>query len=437
MTPGSSPSALSESFDPPAPSEDPTSILSEIDETLERLFQNVQNPQVVVKTAVRCPVLDLPSADPWGLDAQSGEPSRLDAPSAERSRPERSNTPQSARPKLLLPPEPAAVANWGISIPFGTSLIAAAAIGLVAIGAAFLVRTRPANRTQALEVRPAKLTVDSRPAGAELIVDGETRGSTPVTISLSPGGHLVTLRSNNVERSIPVQMASGIDIQQYFDFASANAPTAAFGKISVVSDPPKLRVSIDGRRLGITPLLIDEVAAGPHRVNLTGTSESLARDIVVEGGATASLVFTAPKASSTEMAGWLKVSAPFECLIFENGEMLGTTHAPKTMLTAGVHELTLTNQVVGFQESQRIEVTPGKVTAIVVNPPKAELSANARPWADVSIDGEPVGQTPLGHVVLPIGSHEIVFQHPQLGERRQTIVVTSQGPNRAAVDLSK
>ena len=33
--------------------------------------------------------------------------------------------------------------------------------------------------------------------------------------------------------------------------------------------------------------------------------------------------------------------------------------------------------------------------------------------------------------------HEMVFRHPQLGERRQTVTVTAKGPNRIAADLTK
>ena len=48
-----------------------------------------------------------------------------------------------------------------------------------------------------------------------------------------------------------------------------------------------------------------------------------------------------------------------------------------------------------------------------------------------------VGQTPLANLSLTLGTHEIVFRHPDLGERKQTIVVTAKGPNRIAVDLTR
>ncbi|MBW8868455.1 MAG: PEGA domain-containing protein, partial [Acidobacteria bacterium] len=56
---------------------------------------------------------------------------------------------------------------------------------------------------------------------------------------------------------------------------------------------------------------------------------------------------------------------------------------------------------------------------------------------EVTIDGKRFGPTPLGNVSLPIGSHEIVFTHPQLGERRQTAIVTLNGTNRVSVNLNQ
>ena len=62
---------------------------------------------------------------------------------------------------------------------------------------------------------------------------------------------------------------------------------------------------------------------------------------------------------------------------------------------------------------------------------------NARPWAEIIVDGANVGQTPIANIQITVGTHEMVFRHPQLGERKQTIVVTAKGPNRIAADLTK
>jgi hypothetical protein len=53
----------------------------------------------------------------------------------------------------------------------------------------------------------------------------------------------------------------------------------------------------------------------------------------------------------------------------------------------------------------------------------------------VFIDGNPVGETPIANLALPIGTHQVVFRHPELGERRQTIVVKVDGLLRVTQSL--
>ena len=64
-----------------------------------------------------------------------------------------------------------------------------------------------------------------------------------------------------------------------------------------------------------------------------------------------------------------------------------------------------------------------------------QVYVNARPWADVWIDGRLVGTTPLSAVSVPTGTHEIIWRHPEFGERRQTVVVSADVPTRLGVDL--
>jgi len=49
----------------------------------------------------------------------------------------------------------------------------------------------------------------------------------------------------------------------------------------------------------------------------------------------------------------------------------------------------------------------------------------ATPWATVTLDGQDLGETPVGNTTVAIGTHEVVFRHPQLGEQRFTATVTA------------
>jgi hypothetical protein len=58
------------------------------------------------------------------------------------------------------------------------------------------------------------------------------------------------------------------------------------------------------------------------------------------------------------------------------------------------------------------------------------------PWAEVWVGDQRLGETPLGNVSLPVGRHEVVFRHPQLGERRQPLVVKANTPARVVADFT-
>ena len=63
------------------------------------------------------------------------------------------------------------------------------------------------------------------------------------------------------------------------------------------------------------------------------------------------------------------------------------------------------------------------------------MNLNASPWAEVFIDGQRVGETPIGNLTVALGSHEVLFRNPQLGEKRQSISVTLAAPVRLSVDM--
>jgi hypothetical protein len=116
---------------------------------------------------------------------------------------------------------------------------------------------------------------------------------------------------------------------------------------------------------------------------------------------------------------------------------LGTTSTPKLMLTAGHHDLVLRNTTLGFESKIPVEIQTGKTLTSAVTVPNGSLSVNALPWATVLLDGKEIGTTPIANLDVPLGTHDLTFRHPQLGERKQSIVVTAKAPVRVVQDLRK
>jgi hypothetical protein len=128
---------------------------------------------------------------------------------------------------------------------------------------------------------------------------------------------------------------------------------------------------------------------------------------------------------------------PFTVEIREKGQMLGTSETDRLMIAAGQHELELVNQPLGYRATRTITVTAGKLVTLTLEIPRGVVNLNASPWAEVFVDGQRVGETPIGNLSMPIGPHEIVFKHPQLGEKRHAVSVTAGVPVRISVEMKQ
>ncbi|MBA3885232.1 MAG: PEGA domain-containing protein, partial [Acidobacteria bacterium] len=115
---------------------------------------------------------------------------------------------------------------------------------------------------------------------------------------------------------------------------------------------------------------------------------------------------------------------------------LGRTGGERIRLAEGRHQIELVNGDTGYRAVRVVHVVGGKVTNLAMpTPANGVVNVNASPWAEVWIDGRRVGETPLANVSVPLGSHEVVFRHPEFGEKRQTISVTGGAPVRISVDM--
>jgi hypothetical protein len=213
--------------------------------------------------------------------------------------------------------------------------------------------------------------------------------------------------------------------------APLSAPT---GQLDVRTDPPGATVTIGGQRRGVTPLTVTDLAPGRHTVLLEGSLGSISRSVTIEPGLTASLVTDIMSAPAT---GFLQVTAPNAVEILENGRLLGSSGSGRISLPTGQHQLEIVNQALGYRITRTIQVAAGATTPIALEFPKGTLALNAIPWAEVFVDGQKVGDTPIGNLPVTLGTHEVVFRNPDLGEQRMTATVTLTAPTRLSVDLRK
>jgi hypothetical protein len=251
-------------------------------------------------------------------------------------------------------------------------------------------------------------------------------------VTVAPGSHILELRGRGVPRVIPLNVTAGAEVSQYLEFAEAPIT----GQLAIQSEPAGAKVIVDGTERGVAPVTITDLAPGDHRVELQSEGAVARHTVNVQAGGTASLVVPMGAAASAgPVSGWISVKAPFTLEIREQGRLLGTTDADRLMVAAGRHELDFVSESLGYRASRVVQVAPGKIAALALDLPQGVINLNAAPWAEVWIDGRRVGETPIGNLSIAIGPHEVVFKHPQLGEKRHAISVSLGAPVRLSVDM--
>jgi hypothetical protein len=136
-------------------------------------------------------------------------------------------------------------------------------------------------------------------------------------------------------------------------------------------------------------------------------------------------------------AGVVSVVTPFSLNIFNRGRLVGTSDAETIMLPLGTYDLDLVNDAVGYRARRSVTLQAGRTATLRIDPPSGVLHINALPWAEVWMDNQRLGETPIGNLQVPIGPRELVFRHPELGERRTRVLVTLKEPARVSIDLRK
>ena len=278
------------------------------------------------------------------------------------------------------------------------------------------------------------VVVNTEPAGAAVVIDGEAHGSTPVSATLKTGAHTIELSKDGVRRTMTVNVSANQQLSQFIEMPKAVAGT---GDLQVRTDPPGARVVVDGQARGTSPVTVQGLTPGNHVVVLQNDLGSVNEDVTIQPGATASLVVPLKAPQGAPVSGWISITAPTELQVLESDRLLGTSRTDRIMVAAGRHDIVVSNEALGYSSTQSIQVAPGQVARIRPDWPMGTIAINATPWANVTLDGKELGETPVGNTSVPIGTHEVIFRHPQLGEQRLTATVTANTPARLSVDMRK
>ena len=88
------------------------------------------------------------------------------------------------------------------------------------------------------------------------------------------------------------------------------------------------------------------------------------------------------------------------------------------------------NSVIGYRVRREGRRPGGQITVVSIAVPQRHAEYQRHALGCRMDRWHAYGETPLGNLSIVPGEHEIVFRHPQLGERREKIIVRPAGAPR-------
>ena len=288
------------------------------------------------------------------------------------------------------------------------------------------------------------LTLSSSPSGAGITLDGrDLVMTTPARVdSLKPGPHVVFLSFAGYKAfvdTVQVEAESVAAVTALLEKEKTVIPEREkVGPLTVRSQPAGAGVKIDGRDTGErTPCVIRRLAIGTYRVSVekagyepvTVTRQVAARRLNLVN------VRLVKKAGVIEYA-YLKLTVNPWAKVFIDGKYVETTPIGPIKVEAGQHVIKLTNpslksytETIDFPTNQTISRT------IQLAPGEGYLRITVNPWADVYLDDQFIGTTPMRNVALSPGSHRLKLVNPKFDAHEEKITIIADEILKKHVNL--
>lgn len=209
----------------------------------------------------------------------------------------------------------------------------------------------------------------SSPSGAAAYVDGEYRGTTPLTVSLYTGNHDVTLRlSGYSDWTSTVYVTSGSSQTLYPSLSPATS-----GMMTLGSAPAGAQVYLDSNLVGVTnsagAFTLSSVTAGNHIVKVTAQGyNDWIETVYIKANTNNYVQVSMIPSGSTPVgaSGTVQiVSSPAAAEVYIDNIFRGYSPVTLTQIDAGQHTLTL--KLSGYSDYvSTITVTSGQTLPVAV-----------------------------------------------------------------------
>jgi len=280
--------------------------------------------------------------------------------------------------------------------------------------------TAEVKKREAVKPPLGDVTIESRPSGAEVYLDGKKQGSTPLTLfSLREGVKKLMLAKEgyqSAEKDVVVKAEQMTTV--------STALTEDFGSLHIVSKPEGAVVLINGKQSGVTPLDVEQVKKGRYRVRIKKTDYvEWKTEVSVNPGEH----LTVSAEMDPEYGGIFIASRPDGALVYIDGEERGIT--PLTLEHVRTGDITVQLEKTCYESVTATIGIQGETISekeFTLTPVCGGLDVKSRPSAaQWYLDGDYIGLTPGKVDRVETGRHQIKILHPDYVEWEKTIDVRS------------
>jgi serine/threonine-protein kinase len=331
---------------------------------------------------------------------------------------------------------------------------------LLGAAAAAWLLTRPPETV--VRTGPGVIEIASTPEGAAIWVDGDRRSErTPATIRSLPVGatYTVKLSADGYAPFTEQVRLTETETRARIEATLERPSASSFAVVNLHTVPAGASILFDGADTGkTTPAAVPEIEPGVEHTLALALEGYVTKTVPVtlRAGQVEDLSFELERLPLTPNEAIIRITTvPNDARIRIDSESYETGSPYEVRMQARRIRLEVSKS--GYRtDEQTVELPGGEVTELRVELRRAtrpgpgpgpgsgetapqgpgQLTFDARPWCQVSIDGSPVGQTPIVNRTLPSGSHRITCTNPDLGASRTlTVQIRAGETTRQRIDL--
>ena len=294
-------------------------------------------------------------------------------------------------------------------------------------------RTRDVSLESA-EAPTGTLLVNSD-AGGDVFVDGQRKDAAPAIISGLPAGdHIVEVKKDGFppwRQTVTVPAGQQVKVAASFGAATNSS-------LRIISNEPDVEIFVDGESKGKAPVTLQSIKPGEHIVGGRKTRfKPMEQTVRVAAGENAIVSFRMEVAPPDRPRASLKVQSQVpNAEVFVDGSSLGRAPIDRNDLDPGKHYIVVHKD--GFTDFKRevVLLENQAITMVADLAATGSLRVLSSPeGADVKIDGELIGKTPVQRDAVASGDHIVEFKLKGFFDHKETMKIEGGREKVFSVDL--